>query len=62
MSNKFYTLFTIKIDKINKNGLAPIYFRITLDSKRLKLSTQQYIVPINWNATAGRLKVFSGLS
>ncbi|MEP7197288.1 MAG: site-specific integrase [Saprospiraceae bacterium] len=62
MKNKLYTLFRIKIDKINKNGLAPIYFRITMDGKRLELSTQQYVDPIKWNADAGRLKGFSGES
>ena len=49
---------------VDDRPLKAIVFTFGLDLKsvKLKLSTQQCIDPIKWNATAGRLKVFSGLS
>jgi site-specific recombinase XerD len=44
--------FQLKRSKINKNGLVPINMRITLDGKRLELSTHRRISPSSWDSQA----------
>ena len=43
-------------DKANKDGLVPVYLRITLDGKRAELSAKTIVDPTNWNNSKGRLK------
>ena len=49
-------LFYPRKDKLNKDGEAPIYLRITVDGKRSEVSTQRYVDPEKWNSEAGRVK------
>lgn len=42
------TIFYISTKRINKKGLAPIYLRITINSKRCDLSTGIFIKPSEW--------------
>ena len=49
MEHSMYISFQIKRSKINKKGQAPINMRITLDGKRLELSTHRRILPTSWN-------------
>lgn len=42
--------------KETKNGLLPIYLRITVDGKRIELSTSKFIEKNKWNTPAGKMK------
>ena len=54
--NKTFGLrFHLKNDKI-KNGLSPIYARITVDGKRVELAAKRSCAPDRWNASAGQSK------
>lgn len=48
-----YISFQLKKGKTNKKGLAPINLRITLDTKRLELSTHRRIHPDSWDNKTG---------
>ena len=52
----FSLLSYLRRGKANKDGLAPIYLRITLDGKRAELSAQTFVDPTKWNSQKGRLK------
>ena len=52
----FSLLSYLRRAKANKDGLAPVYLRITLDCKRAELSTKTFVDPTKWNITKGRLK------
>lgn len=39
-----------------KNGIAPIYIRITIDGKRTEISTKKSIEPDKWNSTSQSVK------
>lgn len=54
--NTFGIIFFIKKDKINKEGKAPIYLRITVNGKRSDMALKQNISEINWNAKRGVAK------
>ena len=54
MEHALYISFQLKRSKINKKGLAPIYIRITVDGKRVELSTHRSIYPPSWDETVGR--------
>ena len=45
--------FQLKKNKINKTGLAPINMRITINGKRLELSTHRRIQPDLWDTKTG---------
>jgi len=53
MEHAMYISFQMKRSKINKKGLAPINMRITLDGKRLELSTHRNISPSSWDNQLG---------
>jgi hypothetical protein len=46
-------MLTIKIilkkDKLNEQGLAPLYLRLTKDRKSKFISLQKYLRPEEWN-------------
>ena len=50
--------FVLKMNKII-NGLAPIYVRITVDSKRCEISAKRKISVENWNIGKGMAKPLS---
>lgn len=56
MSSKISILFLAKSSRALKNGLLPIYIRITSDGKRLELPTGKHAESSKWNANAGRIK------
>ncbi|MBU8891600.1 MAG: site-specific integrase [Bacteroidales bacterium] len=49
-------LFYIKNDKIDKNGLVPIYSRITIDGKRAEVYINRKILPSRWDSHANCVK------
>src|SRR5690349_3175285 len=51
---KFSIKFYPRIEKVNKQGLTPVYCRILAD-KKIELSTTQLVNEKYWNAKAQRL-------
>ncbi len=56
MQDSFSILFYPKNVHLDKNKLAPIYMRITVDGKRSEVSIRRKIDPTQWNSLAGKLK------
>ena len=56
METKLSILFYSKTSKITKDGLVPIYLRVTIDGARFEQSTQRYIALSKWSAEAGKAK------
>ncbi len=48
--NNLSVLFFLKKEKTNKQGICPIYCRITYVKRRKQFSTGDFINPLNWNA------------
>jgi hypothetical protein len=56
MKHKMTILFYAKSAKATKNGLLPIYLRITINGTRIELSTSRYVEKSKWNNPAGKIK------
>ena len=56
MKHKISTLFYAKAAKSAKNGLLPIYQRITVNGERIEMSTSKFIEKAKWNTSAGKIK------
>src|SRR6185312_4770483 len=54
--NRFSILPIIRQSKKTRDGLVPVYLRITFDSKRVELSVQITVDPLKWNPARGRVK------
>lgn len=50
-SSTFSILFYIKKDKTDKDGLVPIYYRITVNGEKAEGSINRKILPLKWNGT-----------
>ena len=51
--NTFGLFFYVKKKRLNRLGLAPIYFRITVNGRRLALSLQRSVEVNQWNTNLG---------
>ncbi len=56
MKHKMSILFYVKSSKASKNGLLPIYQRITINGTRIELSTSKFVEKSKWNTAAGKIK------
>ena len=56
MEHSLSILFWLNRSKYNRNGLTPIYCRITVDGRRAELSTGKWIEPDRWNQNAARVR------
>src|SRR3954464_12015967 len=56
MDTKLSILFYSKTSKQTKDGLTPIYLRITINGERFEQSTQRYVSLKAWSKEAGRAK------
>jgi len=56
MKTKVSILFYAKRAKANANGLVPIYTRITVNGKRIELSSNRFVEPSKWSTDAGKMK------
>ena len=56
MKTKVSILFYAKRAKANANGLVPIYTRITIDGKRIELSTNRFVEISKWFTEVGKMK------
>ena len=56
MNKTFNLLFYLKKAKINIQGEAPIYMRITIDGKISEISTKRTVLPSKWNCEAQSVK------
>lgn len=51
-TNTFGIQFITRTNKI-KDGLAPIYARVTVDARRVEISLKRYVNPKEWNGKKG---------
>ncbi len=56
MQNTFSLLFYPKGNDKDKNGLVPLYLRITVNGKRSELSIKRKILRSKWNTEAGKMR------
>lgn len=56
MKNKISILFYTKSAKVSKNGLVPIYLRITVDGVRIEMSTSRYVEKSKWSVEGNKMK------
>ena len=56
MKTKVSILFYAKKTKAAVNGLIPIYTRITINGKRIELSTNRFVEISKWSTEAGKMK------
>jgi hypothetical protein len=56
MEHRISILFYARKSKKNRDGLAPVYIRITINGNRLEQSIQRLVDPAQWSAPAGRMK------
>jgi site-specific recombinase XerD len=56
MKTKVSILFYAKKAKTNVNGLVPIYTRITINGKRIELSSNRFVEISKWSTEAGKMK------
>ena len=56
MKAKVSILFYAKRAKTNVSGLVPIYSRITVNGKRIELTTGRFVEFSKWSAEAGKMK------
>ena len=56
MKTKVSILFYAKKAKAAVNGLIPIYTRITINGKRIELSTNRFVEMSKWSTEAGKVK------
>lgn len=54
-ANTYSVLFFIRKEKENGKGKVPVYMRITINGKRVEISTKQWIEESRWNQ-AGQVK------
>ncbi|MCF0073740.1 site-specific integrase [Dyadobacter sp. CY261] len=54
LSKTFNLLFFLKKPRNSTKGKLPIYIRITIEGKRLEISTQRSCEPDRWNVASGR--------
>ena len=56
MNKTFNLLFLLKRNKVNNKGEVPVYLRITIDGKRMEISTKRTILPTMWNSQSQSVK------
>ena len=59
MKHRMSILFYVRSSKSSKNGLVPIYQRITINGVRIELSTSKFVDKSKWNSSAGKIKGMS---
>nr|WP_293169468.1 Arm DNA-binding domain-containing protein [Allomuricauda sp.] len=55
-TNTFASIFYLRSSRLDKNGKAGIYFRITVNGKRAEISIQRKTNPEKWCSAKGRIK------
>ncbi|MBS1520650.1 MAG: hypothetical protein JST50_06630 [Bacteroidetes bacterium] len=55
MNTSFGLLFYVKRSKINAEGLAPVYPRITIDGVRIEISSKRYVKPDQWSTNRQKI-------
>ncbi|MEM8927063.1 MAG: site-specific integrase [Bacteroidota bacterium] len=56
MRQKFSLLFYLRNNRMDSNGMIPIFMRVTVDGKRSEVSTGKKIKRSSWNPQAGRAR------
>lgn len=55
MKNTSSILYYIRRFRINKDGKAPIYLRLTIQGKRAELTTNRFVIPDKWAVAAQKV-------
>ena len=55
MKNTSSILFYIRRFRINKDGKAPVYLRLTIKGKRAELTTNRFVIPEKWAVAAQKV-------
>lgn len=55
MSQSFKVIFYLKKGKGRREGVLPVYVRLTVDGKRIEWSVQQSCEESKWNKQTGRM-------
>jgi len=55
METRLSILFYGKKGKLTKEGLMPIYLRVTIGGERFDASTHRYVAPSRWSVEASRV-------
>ena len=56
MANSFSTLFYLKDKRLDKNGKAGLYLRITVNGQRTVISLHRKIDPSKWDSRMNKMK------
>lgn len=56
MNSTVSILFYIKRAKVNKEGVCPIYVRVTVNSKRFEFSSNKFVTPEKWSSLTSKMK------
>ncbi len=56
MSTQISILFHGRKPSITRNNLLPVYFRITIEGKRIEQFTRKYVEPSKWCTKSGKMK------
>ncbi|MFA7636145.1 MAG: site-specific integrase [Monoglobales bacterium] len=56
MNTKLSILFYAKRAKTTKDGLIPIYIRVTIDGERIEFTTKRYTTPEKWSVEGSCMK------
>ncbi|POY36473.1 recombinase [Solitalea longa] len=56
MRYRLSILFFVKRSKTTKEGLIPIYLRVTIEGQRIEISTKRYVHESKWSVDSGRMK------
>jgi site-specific recombinase XerD/ribosomal protein S17E len=56
MNTKLSILFYAKRAKTTKDGLIPIYMRVTIDGQRIEFTTKRYVTPERWSVEGNCMK------
>ena len=56
MDNPISILFYLKRVKVNAQGLAPVFQRITINGRRLENSTGKFVEPDKWHSEMSKMK------
>jgi hypothetical protein len=56
MSTQLHVLFYAKKSRTTVREMIPIYLRVTIEGKRMEVTTNRFVQPHQWSASLGQVK------